>query len=152
MCTSSRCASSTPPCYITFCRPRRPLPPIPLHPSFAADMDHNASSQPFVSLFDSLPSSRSSAASIWAPQPQPSDVAWSQAIDSFTRVSPGAFRPDARRSSSFPISGEDVFGPVGCDGGQRRQVVGAIGDGRKKSSPPYDERVSRLYANYMRAH
>ncbi|KAJ8496720.1 hypothetical protein ONZ51_g918 [Trametes cubensis] len=103
-------------------------------------MDHNASSQPFVSLFDSLPSSRSSAASIWAPQPQPSDVAWSQAIDSFTRVSPGAFRPDARRSSSFPISGEDVFGPVGCDGGQRRQVVGAIGDGRKKSSPPYDER------------
>ncbi|KAH9897702.1 ARM repeat-containing protein [Cubamyces lactineus] len=102
-------------------------------------MDHNASSQPFVSLFDSLPSSRSSASSIWAPQPQPSDVAWSQAIDSFTRVSPGTLRPDARRSSSFPTSGEDVFGPVGCDG-QRRQLVGAIGDGRKKSSPTYDER------------
>ncbi|KAJ3007157.1 hypothetical protein NUW54_g3653 [Trametes sanguinea] len=32
---------------------------------------------------------------------------------------------------------EDVFGPVGLDG-QRRQAIGAIGDGRKKTSPTYD--------------
>ncbi|KAI0652582.1 ARM repeat-containing protein [Trametes meyenii] len=103
-----------------------------------------SSSQSFVPLFDTLPSSRSSAASIWAPQPQPSDVAWSKAIDSFTRVNLGgqlgSIRPEPRRSSSFPIHslGEDVFGPVGLDG-QRRQAVGAIGDGRKKASPAYDE-------------
>ncbi|KAI0640145.1 ARM repeat-containing protein [Trametes polyzona] len=108
-------------------------------------MDQTSTSQPFVPLFDPLPSSRTSAASIWAPQPQPSDVAWSKAIDSFTRVNVGGAqgigRPDPRRSSSFPATnaGEDVFGPVGLDG-QRRQCIGAIGDGRKKTTPPtYDE-------------
>ncbi|OJT09567.1 Meiotic coiled-coil protein 2 [Trametes pubescens] len=114
-------------------------------------MDQTSTSQPFVPLFDPLPSSRSSASSIWAPQPQPSDVAWSKAIDSFTRVNfgggaPGALRPDSHRSSSFPApnAGEDVFGPIGLDG-QRRQCVGAIGDGRKRTSPAYDElRVEQL--------
>ncbi|KAI0778866.1 ARM repeat-containing protein [Trametes elegans] len=108
-------------------------------------MDHTSSSQAFVPLFDPLPSSRTSASSIWAPQPQPSDVAWTKAIDSFTQVPLGGApamsnRPDPRRSSSFPAPGmgEDVFGPVGLDG-QRRQGVGAIGDGRKRSSPTYDE-------------
>ncbi|KAI0354687.1 ARM repeat-containing protein [Trametes cingulata] len=107
-------------------------------------MDQISSAQPFVPLFDTLPSSRTSAASIWAPQPQPSDVAWSKAIDSFTRVNfggaPGSARPDPRRSSSFPTpsAGEDLFAPVGMES-QRRQAVGAIGDGRKKSSPTCDE-------------
>ncbi|KAH9854293.1 ARM repeat-containing protein [Lenzites betulinus] len=104
-------------------------------------MDQTSSSQAFVPLFDPLPSSRSSAASIWAPQPQPSDVAWSKAIDSFTRVNlggiPGVMHSDPRRPSSYNTS-EDVFGPVGFDG-QRRQAVGAIGDGRRKPSPTYDE-------------
>ncbi|OSD00873.1 ARM repeat-containing protein [Trametes coccinea BRFM310] len=104
-------------------------------------MEQTSSSQSFVPLFDPLPSSRTSASSIWAPQPQPSDVAWSKAIDSFSRVNfgaiPGALRPDPRRAASFPTPGEDVFGPVGLDG-QRRQAIGAIGDGRKKTSPTYD--------------
>ncbi|KAI8990498.1 ARM repeat-containing protein [Trametes punicea] len=105
-------------------------------------MDPAPSSQPFVSLFDPLPSSRTSAASIWAPQPQPSDVTWSKAIDSFSRANfggaSGTSRPDPHHSSSFPAPGEDVFGPVGLEG-QRRQGVGVVGDGRKKTSPTYDE-------------
>ncbi|TFK90063.1 ARM repeat-containing protein [Polyporus arcularius HHB13444] len=108
-------------------------------------MEHTTSSQSFVPLFDSLPSSRSSAASIWAPQPQPSDTAWMKAIDSFSRSSfggapaPIGMRPPAHRSSSYPQNHEDIFGPVGFDV-QRRRDVGAIGDGRKRLSPTYDER------------
>ncbi|CDO73391.1 hypothetical protein BN946_scf185013.g25 [Trametes cinnabarina] len=105
-------------------------------------MDQISASKPFVPLFDHLPSSRTSASSIWAPQPQPSDVAWSKAIDSFSRVNfgtvPGPLRPDPCRSFSFPAPGEDVFGPIGLDG-QRRHAIGAIGDGRKKVSPTFDE-------------
>ncbi|RPD82853.1 ARM repeat-containing protein [Lentinus tigrinus ALCF2SS1-7] len=109
-------------------------------------MEQTASSQPFVPLFDPLPSSRTSASSIWAPQPLPSDTAWTKAIDSFSRSSfsgapmPVGMRPTAHRSSSYPTpqNNEDVFGPVGFDL-QRRRDVGAIGDGRKKLSPTYDE-------------
>ncbi|KAI0713113.1 ARM repeat-containing protein [Cerioporus squamosus] len=110
-------------------------------------MEHTTSAQSFVPLFDPLPSSRTSAASIWAPQPQPSDTAWMKAIDSFSRSSfsgapaPLGMRPPAHRSSSYPTpqNNEDVFGPVGFDV-RRRRDVGAIGDGRKKLSPTYDER------------
>ncbi|GBE77603.1 ARM repeat-containing protein [Sparassis crispa] len=104
-----------------------------------------SSSQSFVPLFDKLPSpsrNLSTASSIWAPQPQPSDTAWSRAIDSFTRVNVinNATRPEARRTTSFPVAfgGEDVFGPVGFVG-HRKRDVGAIGDGRKKVSPTSDE-------------
>ena len=117
-------------------------------------MDQTAASQPFVPLFDTLPSSRTSAASIWAPQPQPSDTAWTKAIDSFTRANysgPANTVNSPHRSSSFPVpqNGEDVFGPLGLDG-QRRRDVGAIGDGRKKLSPNFDEFVSRTHVSYMR--
>ncbi|PCH34348.1 ARM repeat-containing protein [Wolfiporia cocos MD-104 SS10] len=83
------------------------------------------------------------ASSIWAPQPQPSETTWSKAIDSFTRVNNNGnlVRPDARRASSFPCgnSGEDVFGPVSPSGQSRQRNVGAIGDGRKKGSPTFEE-------------
>ena len=111
------------------------------------------SSKPFVSLFDSVPGSRQPAgptlsASIWAPQPQPSDNAWSKAIDSISRVNEDlridtSFRPEMRRSVSHPTgnNAEDVFGPVGFVG-QRKKDVGAIGDGRKKISPDHEAIVS----------
>ena len=97
--------------------------------------------------------------SIWAPQPQPSDTAWTKAIDSFTRVNfpgiPGnSMRPaPMHRSSSYPTAhnGEDVFGPPGS-GMQRRRDVGAIGDGRKKLSPTMDEMVRCYAVGYMCAH
>ena len=126
---------------------------IPHHSSFTANMEQTTASQPFVPLFDTLPSSRTSAASIWAPQPQPSDTAWTKAIDSFTRANysgPASTTRPPHRPSSFPVpNGEDVFGPLGLDG-QRRRDVGAIGDGRKKLSPTFDELVSRTHVSYMR--
>lgn len=129
----------------------RPSPIIVLLP---ADMEQTTTSQSFVPLFDTLPSSRTSAASIWAPQPQPSDTAWTKAIDTFSRsnfVDGLGIRPAPHRSSSYPAphNGEDIFGPVGVDG-HRRRDVGAIGDGRKKLSPTFDDNhVRRLYAHYM---
>ncbi|EKM61776.1 uncharacterized protein PHACADRAFT_169213 [Phanerochaete carnosa HHB-10118-sp] len=85
------------------------------------------------------------SASIWAPQPQPSESAWSRAIDSISRApesyGDNLLRPEMRRTSSHPAgrSGEDVFGPVGLPSGAlRRKGVGAIGDGRKKTPPDFD--------------
>ena len=115
------------------------------------DMEQTSAPSPFVPLFDTLPSSRSSAASIWAPQPQPSENTWSKAIDSFSRSNFGGGPPlhaDPRRSaplrsSSFPAqgNGEDIFGPLGFEMHCRRDV-GAIGDGRKRLSPTFDELAS----------
>ena len=133
-----------------------------LRPSFPSDMEQTTTSSSFVPLFDTLPSSRTSAASIWAPQPQPSDNTWSKAIDSFSRLnlngppptSGAAFpRPPPLRSSSFPAinNGEDVFGPLGFEM-HRRRDVGAIGDGRKRTSPAYDGLVRCTLTSYMRAY
>ncbi|EPS97815.1 hypothetical protein FOMPIDRAFT_1127713 [Fomitopsis schrenkii] len=94
-----------------------------------------------------LPSDRSVHSSIWAPQPQPSECAWSKAIDSFTRVDSNGHpvRPDPRRTSSFPSNCEDVFGAHASDAHTRKHV-GAIGDGRKKDSPSLEQtHVEQLF-------
>ncbi|KAH8094749.1 ARM repeat-containing protein [Cristinia sonorae] len=101
-------------------------------------MDPTLTQQPYVPLFDAPSSRNSMAASIWAPQPQPSETAWSRAIDSINRADHGhsnGARPDPRRTFSFPANkgGEDVFGPLGFVG-NRKKDVGAIGDGRRKNS------------------
>ena len=108
-------------------------------------MDSTIAQQPFVPLFDTLASRHSTAASIWAPQPQPSNTAWSHAIDSISRLEHGLHdgsRPEARRTLSYPSAtgGEDVFGPVGFLG-SRRKDVGAIGDGRKKNHVDCDTKA-----------
>ena len=112
-----------------------------------------SATQPLGSFFEAVPSQRQPAApaglsaSIWAPQPQPSDSAWSQAIDSINRVPENyasrLMRPEMRRASSHPtgINPEDVFGPVGFVEGIRKKDVGAIGDGRKKTPPDFDSIV-----------
>ncbi|KAI0756443.1 ARM repeat-containing protein [Daedaleopsis nitida] len=130
--------------YITRPCPHPALFPSPTIRSLLADMEQTNSSQSFVPLFDTLPSSRTSAASIWAPQPQPSDMAWTKAIDVFSRTNfmDGlGIRPGPYRSSSYPApqNSEDVFGPLDSDG-QRRRDVGAIGDGRKKQPSALDDR------------
>jgi len=117
--------------------PSPPLPP-PLSPSH---MSFTSDNPPFLP-FDgdqSLPRSRQlSASSIWAPQPQPSEATWPKAFDSFSRV---VDHPDLRHSTSFPITREDVFGPVGFQDGPRKRDVGAIGEGRKKASPEFENNV-----------
>ncbi|CAL1694703.1 unnamed protein product [Somion occarium] len=99
--------------------------------------------QPFNPFFDNVPSSRQMSSSIWAPQPQLTDTAWSRAIDSINRVDPAAHaqtRPEPSRAVSYPTprNGEDVFGPLASGGHAHKKDVGAIGDGRKKSNPDFD--------------
>lgn len=129
-------------------------PSRPLSPSlFTVAMEHTAQTASFDPFFDLPAQSRGTSSSIWAPQPQPSETAWSKAIDSFTRVNSIGIstRPDARRASSFPSvhGNEDVFGPVGLNGHLRKNV-GAIGDGRKKGSPTFDEIVRVDFGACMR--
>lgn len=98
--------------------------------------------QSFLPLYDqkqarSRPESGISA-SIWAPQPLPSDSSWPKAMDSFVRI--GDRDRDIQFQQNFaetrtPLVGptrEDVFGPA-----DKRQI-GAIGDGRRRSSPGID--------------
>ncbi|KAL4251284.1 hypothetical protein ABKN59_006741 [Abortiporus biennis] len=91
-------------------------------------------SQQSFGLFEPVPPSsrHSTAASIWAPQPQPSDTTWTRVIDSIARI-------------DQPHHGEDVFGPIGYASQLRKKDVGAIGDGRKKSvSDPDETHVEQL--------
>ena len=82
------------------------------------------------------------AASIWAPQPQPSDTTWPRTLDSFSRVAEREF--DLRSRLEPVLRREDVFGPV-PSAPSRSRDVGAIGDGRKKNSPVFDDSVSCFY-------
>jgi hypothetical protein len=78
------------------------------------------------------------AASIWAPQPQPSDTTWPRTLDTFSRV---AERDLDRQGQARPqplVRREDVFGPEPL----RSRDIGAIGDGRKKNSPGFEDVVS----------
>lgn len=114
--------------------------------SFFTTMQSTQSS--FVPFRDALPPSRSTTASIWAPQPQPSDTAWSKAIDAFSQANllGNSNRPEPRRLNSLPASraGEDIFGPIGPIAQSfNKKDVGAIGDGRKKLTTSHDELVSR---------
>ncbi|KAG1763232.1 armadillo-type protein [Suillus occidentalis] len=92
----------------------------------------------------SPPRSRTTAASIWAPQPQLLDSTWPRAIDSFSRDAERELQRSGRvpngRNFFVPGNGsEDVFGPVGLVGMPRKRDIGAIGDGRKKQSPDFDD-------------
>lgn len=119
-------------------------------------MDSTTASQPFAPLFDPVPSRLPGgaplSASIWAPQPLPSENTWSRAIDSINRVNEDLrIDPSFRRAPSHLANqfNEDVFGPVGFMGNNRR-AVGAIGDGRKRASPDQEAIVSARSSAYMR--
>lgn len=117
------------------------LPPSSL---FAVAMD-SSTHHSFNPFYDHPPPSRQQAASsIWAPQPQLTETAWSRAIDSINRADPSAqIRPEAHRASSYPSgqSTEDIFGPMGPSPPMNKKDIGAIGDGRKKSIPDMDPMV-----------
>ncbi|KAJ3739338.1 armadillo-type protein [Lentinula detonsa] len=96
-------------------------------------------------VFDDKALSRSrqsgagSLASIWAPQPQPSDTTWPRALDSFSRVAESetqlATLPELQHTSSTVVTREDVFGPSLP---KVMASVGAIGDGRKKMTLDFE--------------
>ncbi|KAH0582000.1 hypothetical protein H2248_011660 [Termitomyces sp. 'cryptogamus'] len=82
------------------------------------------------------------AASIWAPQPQPSETTWPKTLDSFSRV---AEQHDPVSTNivydpnSAPVRREDVFGPVPSQVRAPKEPFGAIGDGRKKSPSEFND-------------
>jgi hypothetical protein len=111
--------------------------------------DNVQSFRPFVRDY-SPPRSRTTAASIWAPQPQLLDSTWPKTIDSFSRDAEREFQHSSRAPNGRPFvpsgsGGQDVFGPVGLVGTPRKRDIGAIGDGRKKQSPDFDDSVSRFH-------
>ncbi|KIY71372.1 ARM repeat-containing protein [Cylindrobasidium torrendii FP15055 ss-10] len=82
---------------------------------------------------------RSYPPSIWAPQPQPSDVTWPKTLDTFEQHS--------RVPLANIVTREDVFGPVLSNaptsvgdiyGPPKSSLIGpgAIGEGRKRNTPP----------------
>ncbi|RDB15678.1 Meiotic coiled-coil protein 2 [Hypsizygus marmoreus] len=91
------------------------------------------------------------AASIWAPQPQPSEATWPKTLDSFSRVAEREFDARSNGNGNRPetngaavVRREDVFGPAAppappASGAPRPKDIGAIGDGRKKNSPGFDD-------------
>lgn len=109
--------------------------------------------QSFLPFSDeySPPRSRTTAASIWAPQPQQLDSTWPNAIDTFSRdAEKAAFGPQRGLRGFNPMFGsEDVFGPVGLVGPPRKRDIGAIGDGRKRQSPELDD-DARLISRFFR--
>ncbi|KAH7924798.1 ARM repeat-containing protein [Leucogyrophana mollusca] len=108
--------------------------------------DNAHSFVPFVNDY-SPPRSRTTSASIWAPQPQPLETTWPKAIDTFSRDAEREpqqiTQPQFYQSYPQPVNNngnnEDVFGPVGLVGVPRKRDIGAIGDGRKKNSPDFDD-------------
>ncbi|KAI0295021.1 armadillo-type protein [Russula brevipes] len=109
------------------------------------------SSQPFIPVLKDIPPpSRGLSSSIWAPQPHPTEASWQQAINSFSQSAEGErvrVKLDDRRGSTFEASerDEDVFGPINFLRTDHPKGVGAIGDGRKKTSPvAVDDNIEQL--------
>jgi hypothetical protein len=128
-----------------FLRAHHHLPSFPVMQS----TDNVQSFRPFARDY-SPPRSRTTAASIWAPQPQLLDATWPKAIDSFSRDAERELQHSGRAQNGHPFfasenEGQDVFGPVGLVGVPRKRDIGAIGDGRKKHSPDFDDSVSRSH-------
>ncbi|KIM38132.1 hypothetical protein M413DRAFT_76168 [Hebeloma cylindrosporum] len=112
-------------------------------------MAHPTDPQQFLSPYDPAPPRARQPSgllgSIWAPQPQPSDTTWPRTLDSFSRVAEREAdqypRSDPRNGGALGpiISREDVFGPSPHPPKRDSREIGAIGDGRKKNSPDYED-------------
>lgn len=108
------------------------------------------------------------AGSIWAPQPQPSEATWPKTLDSFSRAaeqrefdyldSHGHGHGGQSHGRNPLVRREDVFGPVPPQVTvlppqklRSPKDVGAIGDGRRKGSPEFDNTVRHFFfGKYMR--
>ncbi|KAF9237062.1 armadillo-type protein [Melanogaster broomeanus] len=106
-------------------------------------MQPTANQQSFLPFADdySPPRSRTTAGSIWAPQPQPLESTWPNSINTLSRDAEKVALRSQKGLQSFSrtFGGEDVFGPLGV-GAPRKTDVGAIGDGRKTQSPEFEDK------------
>lgn len=116
-------------------------------------MQPTQSAQSFLPFADdySPPRSRTTAASIWAPQPQQVDSTWPNTTDSFPRdAEKTVFRTQrGLRGLNTLFGSQDVFGTVGLLGPPRKRDIGAIGDGRKRQTPEFDD-DARLFSRCFR--
>ncbi|KAL0952147.1 hypothetical protein HGRIS_008764 [Hohenbuehelia grisea] len=100
-------------------------------------MQSTDKNQQYLALYDNNPPRNRQlsgiAASIWAPQPLPSESTWPRTMDSLTRVVDGDPQQNVNVDNQLPVTREDVFGS------SDKKQVGAIGDGRKKNSPNIDD-------------
>src|ERR1700722_742145 len=118
--------------------------------------------QPLFSLYNDQspprPRHHSTASSIWAPQPQPSETTWPRAIDTFSDFAENRFNPQSRQSAAPAsvdpaknVSGkEDGLGPFGFFNPRRSKEFGAIGDGRKKNSVEFDDGVCSFFLSFVK--
>ncbi|KLO20091.1 ARM repeat-containing protein [Schizopora paradoxa] len=94
----------------------------------------------------SAPSPTSTAASIWAPQPQSPGGTWPKSLHSYAnhhlgigeRRGLGFRQPLFPLSNERPLTREDVFGPLSGTEQASRKPIGAIGEGRQKGNPLSD--------------
>lgn len=89
------------------------------------------------------PRSRTTAGSIWAPKQQETEPAWPPVLDGHAckgERSPTAANSQQNRLATLRSGhSEDVFGLVGIVSSPSKRDIGAIGDGRKKQSPKFDD-------------
>jgi hypothetical protein len=122
-----------------------------------SQMPLSAADNQLAAVYDNgQPISRQSSAglmaSIWAPRPQHSETTWPKTLDSFSRVADkGAqqLSPLEAKNIAFQqsmMAREEFFAqvPPGTQNFPTRDV-GAIGDGRKKNSPDYEDSVCAFY-------
>ena len=135
-----------------------PRPSLLLTTTISLPMAHPTDPQQFLSPYDPAPprvrQSSGLLGSIWAPQPQPSDSTWPRTLDSFSRVAEKVAdqcpRPDPRNGGLRPIiSREDVFGPSPRPSQRNSREIGAIGDGRTKNSPDYEDTVCASFCLFF---
>ncbi|KAI6105978.1 ARM repeat-containing protein [Pisolithus croceorrhizus] len=107
--------------------------------------------RPFSDDYFDPPRARTSAGSIWAPRSQETEPAWPPALDG--RSGSGGNMPFPanalqNRFRAFNVdmrNGEDVFGPAGTASPPRKKDIGAIGDGRKRGNPEFqDSHIEQL--------
>jgi len=95
------------------------------------------------------PRSRTTAGSIWAPKQQETEPAWPPILDGHAykdEKSPTAANSQQNRLATLRSGhSEDVFGLVGIVSSPSKKDIGAIGDGRKRQSPKFDDSVRLLH-------
>jgi pumilio RNA-binding family len=122
-------------------------------------MTLSATDNQLAAIYDNTPpvSRQSSAglmASIWAPRPQHSETTWPKTLDCFSRVVEKDVQhlPLDAKNMAFqqPLVAREVFGPF-PQGAQKfpTRDVGAIGDGRKKNSPDYEDSVCAFLLGFL---
>ncbi|KAI6012746.1 ARM repeat-containing protein [Pisolithus orientalis] len=101
--------------------------------------------RPFSDDYYDPPHARTSAGSIWAPKQQETESVWPPRLDGFSGSGENLSIPANALHDRFRVFGgatghsKDMFGPAGIVSPPRKKDIGAIGDGRKRKSPEFED-------------